>query len=211
MSSHLVEREGVLSYIRSLRLNFTTWILRIRPYVSDVKESCRQIQSDFKKICRIYGVWDWIRRHDSFTFDRMCRMRRSHAVTFGRTWKSSVVYTEFETEFDDMNPSCSTVCFGCEGVVSWIQSLRFPGDTLLGKWKGRVSCGGVIYIHIYIYINECIFTHTHTHVNTHTRVYMHIYIEIILCVYEYMYAYTLTRTYIHIHTHAQTHTYMYRK
>jgi len=101
-----------------------TWLLLFRLHV---KKSCRQIQSDFKKMCRIYGIWDRIWRHDTFTFDTMRRIRRSHVVTFGRTWRSFVVYTEFETEFHDMNPSYSTVCVGCEGVVS-SNSVRFQED-----------------------------------------------------------------------------------
>ena len=135
VSSNPVRFQEDVSYIRNMRPNLTTRHLHIWHNASNTKESCRHIWSNVKEFCRIYGVWDWISRHESFVFDRMCRMWRSCVVKFSQISRRFVVYTEFETEFDDTTPSHLTECVGCEGVmpsrsverervVSYIRSLR---------------------------------------------------------------------------------------
>ena len=111
------EREGVTSYIQSVRPNLTTWLFHMTL------------------------------SHDSLIFDNMWRSR---VVKSSQISRRCVVYTECETEFDDMTPSYLTQCTECEevmsshlvgreGVMPYIRSLRLNSTTWILYIRPNVS------------------------------------------------------------------------
>jgi len=167
VSSNPVRFQEDVSYIRNMRQNLTTRRLYIWHNVPNVKESCRHIWSDVKELCRIYGVWDWIGRHESFIFDRMCRMWRSFMNT---EFEISGWYTVWQVERSCVIMWRSHIyIYICIYIYTSVYSHTHTHTHVNTHTRIRLRMYIEIPLRVYEYMYAYTLTRTYIHIHTHAH------------------------------------------